>query len=123
MSNPFHYTFSRNQRIKSQLDFARLTRRGLRLTRGPLIFNASRSEKKSSRIGIRISRRCGVAPVRNRIKRLLREAYRLMQHDWPFSVDLIVTVKPHEPLQLADYQKLLSGAMVKLSNDLRMSGA
>lgn len=123
MSNPTRYTFPRARRIKSQLDFARLTRRGTRLTRGPLLFNASRSKSASSRLGVRISRRCGIAAVRNRIKRLLRESFRLMQHDWPFPVDLIVTVKPHEPLQLADYQKLLGGAMVKLAGELRMPGA
>ncbi len=113
------YTFSREQRIKSQLDFVRLTRTGMRITRGPLILNALTSTSAKSRLGVRISRRCGNAAVRNRVKRMLREAFRLMQHDWPLPVDLIVTVKPHEPLLLADYQKLLSGAMVKLAGDLR----
>ena len=121
MSNA-RYTFSRDQRIKSQLDFVSITRKGSRLVRGPLICNASRSSAPRTRIGIRISRRCGTAAVRNRIKRLLRESFRLMQHDWPLAVDLIVTVKPHAPLGLAEYQKLLSGAMVKLSGELRVSG-
>lgn len=121
MSNP-RYTFPRARRIKSQLDFVQITRRGSRLVRGPLICNAQISSSAKSRFGIRISRRCGNAAVRNRIKRLLRESFRLMQHDWPMAIDLIVTVKPHEPLLLADYQKLLSGAMVKLVNDLRVSG-
>lgn len=117
------YTFPRSRRIKSQLDFVQITRRGTRLTRGPLIFNAAICGTGTPRLGIRISRRCGNAAVRNRVKRLLREAFRLSQHDWPIAVDLVVTVKPHEPLALAEYQKLLSGAMVRLVNDLRVSGS
>jgi ribonuclease P protein component len=116
--SPARYTLLRTQRIKSQLDFVTITRIGPRIGRGPLIFNATKSSSEKPRLGVRISRRCGTAPVRNRIKRLLRESFRLMQHDWPVPVDLIITVKPHKPLMLAEYQKLLSGAMVKLVGEL-----
>jgi ribonuclease P protein component len=112
------YTFKRSQRLKEQFVFLRATRKGDRETRGPLVFHAVRGSQPAGRIGIRISRRCGTAPRRNQIKRLLRESYRLMQHDWPIAVDLVITVKPHEPLLLADYQKLLSGAMLKLCGRL-----
>jgi ribonuclease P protein component len=47
---------------------------------------------------------------------LLREAFRLMQHDFPRGYDLVIVVRAHEPLMLADYQKILSGAAVKLHN-------
>ena len=56
----------------------------------------------------------GTAPRRNQIKRMLREAFRLMQHDLPRGYDLVVVVRPHEPQLLADYQRLLSGLAVKL---------
>ena len=58
--------------------------------------------------------RVGIAVRRNRIRRLLREAFRLMQHDFPRGYDLLIVVRPHEPLLLADYQKALSGAGAKL---------
>ena len=118
LMNARRYTFVRSQRLKDQLAFMRVTRKGVRQSRGPLIFHAIKSAMPKTRLGIRISRRCGTAPVRNRVKRMLRESYRLMQHDWPIAVDLVITVKPHEPLRLAEYQKLLSGAMVKLVNEL-----
>ena len=51
---------------------------------------------------------------RNRIRRLLREAFRLMQHDFPRGYDLVVVVRPHEPLMLAEYQRMLSAMVVKL---------
>ena len=37
-----------------------------------------------------------------------------MQHDLPRGYDLVVVVRPHEPLLLADYQRILSSAAVKL---------
>lgn len=117
------YTFSRSQRLKEQLVFLRATRKGERETRGPLIFHALSSPLPKGRLGIRIGRRCGTAPVRNRIKRMLREAYRLMQHDWPIAVDLVITVKPHAPLPLAEYQRLLSHVMMKLCARLSRSSS
>ena len=108
------YTFSRAQRLKEQLIFVRATRKGDRETRGPLVFNALPSPLTRGRLGIRIGRRCGTAPTRNRVKRMLREAYRQMQHDWPIAVDLVITVKPHAPLPLAEYQRMMSHMMMKL---------
>ena len=32
-----------------------------------------------------------------------------MQHDFPLGYDLVIVVRPHEPMTLADYQKALSG--------------
>lgn len=113
------YTFKRAQRLKDQLVFERATRRGPRETRGPLVFNMVPGETPVSRLGIRIGRRVGSAPVRNLIKRRLREAYRLMQHDWPIVFDVVVTVRPHEPLLFADYQRTMSHGITRLVRKLR----
>jgi ribonuclease P protein component len=112
------YTFTRSQRLKEQLVFVRATRKGDRESRGPLIFHALSSPLLKGRLGIRIGRRCGTAPRRNRVKRMLRESYRLMQHDWPLAIDLVITVKPHEPLPLAEYQRMMSHVMMKLCKKL-----
>jgi RNase P protein component len=45
---------------------------------------------------------------------MLRESFRLMQHDLPQGYDFVVAVRKHEPLLLADYQRLLSGMLLKL---------
>ena len=66
------------------------------------------------RFGISIGKRVGIAAKRNRIKRLLREAYRLTQHDWPAGYDLVCVVRPHTPRLLAEYQRMLFTAIRSL---------
>lgn len=112
------YTFKRSQRLKDQIVFLRATRTGPRDTRGPLVFHALPAATNVSRLGIRIGRRVGSAPARNRIKRLLREAYRAMQYEWPSPFDLVVTVRPHAPMSLADYRRALADATTRLHRKL-----
>ena len=50
--------------------------------------------------------------VRNRIKRLLREAFRLERPRFPLgpdgAFDLVVQVRPHRPQQIDEYRSLLT---------------
>ncbi len=75
------------------------------------------------RLGLSVSRKVGIAVRRNRIKRLLREAFRLIQHNFAYGYDLVIVVRPHEPLGLGEYQKLLTGVFAKLHEQWRDRGA
>ena len=66
------------------------------------------------RLGLSVSRRVGNAVRRHRFKRLLREAFRLNQHNWPGHYDLVVVVHPHETLKLAAYAEHLAAAAAQL---------
>lgn len=107
-------TFPRAHRLNDGARIRELSETGASLTRGPLKLLALPNDLAHPRMGIRIGRHVGIAARRNRIKRLLREAFRLMQHDWPRGYDLLVIVRPHAPLILAEYQRILSSSMVKL---------
>jgi ribonuclease P protein component len=102
------HTYPRTHRLSGKVAFAKVYDARVRQSRGPLTLYARPNGLTHSRLGLSVSRRVGTAPGRNRIKRMLRESYRLMQHDLPRGYDWIIVVRAHEPLALAEYQKLLS---------------
>jgi ribonuclease P protein component len=108
------YSFTKSMRVRSRPDFSAVFEAKVREARGPLVVYAIPTTQKTSRLGLSVARQVGSAPRRNRIKRLLRESFRLMQHDIPRPYDIVVVVRPHEPFILAEYQKLLSSLVMKL---------
>ena len=108
------YTFPRTRRLGGKVEFANVFDAKVRESRGPLMAYARPNDLGHARLGITISRKVGTAARRNRIKRLLRESFRLLQHDLPRGYDLVIVVRPHDPLWLGDYQRLLSALFVKL---------
>jgi len=111
---PLSYTFPASHRLSGPLAFAAVYDAKTRDSRGPLTLYSLPNNLPHSRLGLSVSRRVGNAVRRNRIKRMLRESFRLMQHDLPGNYDLVIVVRPHEALPLTDYQKLLSSAIGRL---------
>ena len=109
-------TYPKTHRLSGKESFAAVYDARTRQSRGPLTMYAKPNDMSHSRIGISISRRVGIAPKRNRIKRLLRESYRLGRRDIPTGYDWIIVVRPHEVLGLPDYQRLLK----ELTNGLHI---
>lgn len=92
---PQRLRFDRAARIKQGRDFARVRRAGERLAVGCLIANWQRLPADSpSRLGVVTARRIGGAVVRNRARRLLRETFRVHQHDLAAPVDLVLVARP-----------------------------
>src|ERR1700710_712197 len=100
-------TLPRPLRLRGKLAYNDIFENGFRQTRGPIVALARVNELGHPRLGLAVPGRVGIAAKRNRIKRLIRESFRLMQHDHPRAYDLIILVRPHAPLALAEYQKLL----------------
>ena len=87
--------FTRAAHIKQGRDFARVRQAGERLVIGCLIANWQRLPSGSaSRLGVVTSGRIGGAVVRSRARRLLRETFRIHQHDLAAPVDLVIVARP-----------------------------
>jgi ribonuclease P protein component len=81
-------------RIKQGRDFTRVRQEGRRMVTGCLIANWRRLPPGSpSRLGVVTSRKIGKAVVRIRARRLLREAFRVHQHDLAEPVDLVLVAR------------------------------
>lgn len=94
----------RTQRIRKRPEFVRIQDSPARVgTRHLLLLLAARADDGPPRLGVVASRKVGCAVMRNRAKRLVREAFRLHQRALPRGLDLVIIVRPgtHE-LALAD---------------------
>ena len=111
------YTLPRNHRLGGRDAFGRVYEARTRASRGPLTGYIRLNDLGHPRLGLSVSRRVGTAARRNRIKRLLREAYRHLRHDFPAAYDLVLVVRPHEPLPLAEYQRILAALLVRLHQE------
>src|SRR3954451_5268522 len=83
-------TFPQSRRMKTPAEFERCYARKRSASDGGLIVYAAENGRPHPRLGCSVSRKVGGAVVRNRYKRLFREAFRLAQHDLPPGGDLIV---------------------------------
>jgi ribonuclease P protein component len=108
------YRFPRKLRVVHARQFDAVFKGRVRATAGPLVVWAAPNELEHSRLGLAISRRAGRAAVRNRMRRLIRESFRLMRDDLPRGYDLVVSARRHEPLTLDEYRAALARAVETL---------
>jgi ribonuclease P protein component len=110
-SRPSSYSFPQRLRLKTADQFRIVYEHRTSRSSGPLTAYAIPNDLEHCRLGLSVPRRVGTASRRNRVKRLLRESFRLMQHDLPGGYDVVINVRPHEPMALAEYQHRLAKAM------------
>ncbi|MCZ6837565.1 MAG: ribonuclease P protein component [Planctomycetota bacterium] len=108
------YGFPRSLRLTEKTLFLEVYDRRRKVHAGPLVVYGKPNGGPHPRLGMSIGRKVGGAVRRNRIRRLVRESFRLMQHDLPKGYDFVINVRPHEPFELAEYQRLLARAARQL---------
>ena len=59
-----------------------------------LLVFVSLRESGPTRLGTSVGKRCGNSVVRHAIKRSIREAFRLLQHELPASIEIVVVPRP-----------------------------
>lgn len=103
--------FRPEQRLRRPEGFRRCMRRGQRLKRASLVaICLPREEGAPSRLGLVVGKRVGNAPVRNRVKRLLRAAFRQCPQTTP-PRDLVVQALPGAAaLSFTDAKALVDAA-------------
>jgi len=111
-------------RLSHARQFQRVYAARTSVTRGALRVHSALSADGGTRIGLSVPRRVGNNVARNRVKRLLREAFRLQRAALleaigaalgaGLGLELVVSVHPHAPVPLAQYEAALVSAVREL---------
>ncbi|OGS03873.1 MAG: ribonuclease P protein component [Elusimicrobia bacterium RIFOXYB12_FULL_50_12] len=89
------YTFSFLEKIHSQKDFEQALKKGRRLAHPAILIYAygNPANRQARRLALITSRKVGIAADRNRVKRRLREIFRLNKHFIKPGTDLLFVPK------------------------------
>ncbi|MDB4974906.1 MAG: Ribonuclease protein component [Myxococcaceae bacterium] len=100
-----------SDRLRKRFEYRRLREQARRVHTRSFVLLIARSEHAQARLGITVSRQVGNAVRRNRVKRLLREAFRLQRSLFPAGADVVAIAKSGcLPLSLSDVQSELAQA-------------
>ena len=85
--------FPKSVRLRRQADFDLVYKGNCFAADDVLVIRALRTSQDVTRLGLSVSRKVGNAVVRNRWKRLIREAFRKQRLELPVAMDMIVRPK------------------------------
>ena len=110
-------SFGKHVRICKRRDFLTVYQQGVRSYSENFTVITSRNQTGVSRLGITVSKKVGNAVQRNRIKRLIREYFRLNRSRLSTPQDIVVIAKKDSPLlKYQDICRELESHLIKNSN-------
>jgi ribonuclease P protein component len=83
-------TFGKILRLRTPAEFDRVYQARIYAADDVLVVNGAASGLPHPRLGLSVSKKVGNAVLRNRWKRLIREAFRLAQEQLPPGLDVVV---------------------------------
>ncbi len=101
-------TFPNTARLRHQYQFDAVYRGKHYAGDGVLVIRAIRNDIGRTRLGLSVSKKVGNAVVRNRWKRIIREAFRKQQIDIPRGLDIVVRPKKGA---VADYHAVYASLL------------
>lgn len=115
-----YFTLSKSKRLVKNEQFRAVLARGLCSKDGLLTIYMAENDCGRPRLGVSVSRYCGGAVVRNRLKRLLRETFRQNQNQIPEGFDYLIMVssgfaKPNKSAAAKELLKRLTFEHVRAS--------
>ncbi|MBU0616372.1 MAG: ribonuclease P protein component [Planctomycetes bacterium] len=102
MSAPKRFRLSRRFRLRRRAEFQRVMAHGQRVGDVRLQIWVLPNNLDHSRLGLIVGRQHGNAVRRHRIKRILREAFRLSRERWPSGLDLACAPRVGTKIELQD---------------------
>ncbi len=94
MSSPERFFFPKECVIRKNGEFNRVFKGGKRFHGKGFSLIVLGNSYGFSRLGISVHRRVKGAIKRNRIKRIVRESFRLQRKQYPEKSDIVVTIRP-----------------------------
>lgn len=86
-------TFGKDERIRKRQDYLRIYQQGVRSHTRRFTVITCPNQSGIRRLGMTVGKKVGNAVQRNRIKRLLREFFRLNKSKLPAAQDIVIIAK------------------------------
>lgn len=120
---PERALFRQRHRVSHDRDYRAVFDAKVRKARGPLVVFARLTDRPEHRLGLSVGRRVGPAHDRVRVKRMIREAFRLERASLPTGpggghLDLVVSARAHPRRPLAAYRRDLTEAVGAIVREL-----
>jgi ribonuclease P protein component len=112
-------TLRKHEHLRSPAEFQQVYDRRRSAADGSMIVYAKENGVAYSRIGFSISRKYGGAVQRNRLRRLYREAFRLLKDQLPVGLDLVLIPRSQSEPTIADIGKSLQSLVKQLHKKMQ----
>lgn len=106
--------FSSQRRLRTGAEFHAVFQARVSVADGLFVLYGLDNDDGLSRLGLSVSRKVGGAVVRNRWKRVLREAFRLNVEQLPVGLDFVIVPRAVPPPTMP----LAAESLLRLSSDL-----